>query len=114
MATVELAVAMPALVLVLVLALSGLSAGVERIRCVDAAREAARVAARGEGSDRARVAAARAAPAGATVQVAASGREVRVTVRARPHPGLARLGVRWSAAATAVAVTEVPWAGEPP
>ncbi len=38
MATAEFAVAMPAVVLVLALSLSALAAGLDQIRCVDAAR----------------------------------------------------------------------------
>lgn len=48
MATAELAVAMPAVVLVLLLVLSGVSAGVTQLRVTDAARVAARAAAIGE------------------------------------------------------------------
>jgi hypothetical protein len=45
---VEAALAIAALVTVMVLCLGGLSAIVGQIRCVDAAREAARLAARGD------------------------------------------------------------------
>lgn len=48
MATAEIAVAMPAVVLVLLLVLSGVSAGVTQLRVTDAARVAARAAAIGE------------------------------------------------------------------
>ncbi|WP_211260128.1 TadE family type IV pilus minor pilin [Actinomyces radicidentis] len=48
MVTAETAVAMPAVVLVLVLVLSGVSAGVTQLRVTDAARVAARAAAIGE------------------------------------------------------------------
>lgn len=48
MVTAETAVAMPALVLVLLLVLSGVSAGVTQLRVTDAARVAARAAAIGE------------------------------------------------------------------
>ena len=47
-ATAELAVALPALVLVLAVALAGLDLGVAQVRCVDAARVGARLLARGE------------------------------------------------------------------
>lgn len=56
------------MVAVLVLCLAGVAAVSMQVRCVDAAREAARLAARGQ--DRAAIEAARAiAPAGAAVQV---------------------------------------------
>ena len=45
--TVEAAFAIAALVVVLVLCVSGLTAVSMQVRCVDAAREAARLAARG-------------------------------------------------------------------
>lgn len=48
MVTAETAVAMPAVVLVLLLVLSGVSAGVTQLRVTDAARVAARAAAIGE------------------------------------------------------------------
>lgn len=48
MVTAETAVAMPAVVLVLLLVLSGVSAGVTQLRVTDAARGAARAAAIGE------------------------------------------------------------------
>jgi Flp pilus assembly protein TadG len=46
--TVEAAIAIAALVVVLVLCLAGVSAVLMQVRCVDAAREAARLAARGD------------------------------------------------------------------
>ena len=48
MVTAELALTLPAVVLVLVICLSALSWGVDRVRCVDAARVAVRELARGE------------------------------------------------------------------
>ncbi|WP_045311583.1 TadE family type IV pilus minor pilin [Lentzea aerocolonigenes] len=48
MATVEAAIAVCALLIVMGLAAAGLTAVVEQMRCTDAAREAARLAARGE------------------------------------------------------------------
>ncbi|XVX20881.1 TadE family type IV pilus minor pilin [Actinomycetota bacterium] len=105
MATAELAVAMPALLLVLALALSAVMTGVDQIRCVDAARAGVRLVARGEagaGSGAAR----QAAPAGASVSVSAGSTSSSVTVVGRPR-GLLRLaGVSFSPKATAVAVVE--------
>jgi Flp pilus assembly protein TadG len=60
--TVETALAIPSLIL-LVLALAGILAGMAaQIRCVDAARLGARAAARGEPPDAVRAAVARASP----------------------------------------------------
>jgi hypothetical protein len=61
-----------ALVVVLVLCLAGISAVSMQVRCVDAAREAARLAARGD--DKAAIdAARRIAPGGALVRVRRDG-----------------------------------------
>ena len=83
MATAELAVVLPTLVLVVAAGLAMVSVVLAQVRCVDAAREAARAAARGEPADAVRSAAVRAAPSGARVEVAGTGEEVRVTVSAR-------------------------------
>lgn len=60
--------AIAALVVVLVLCLAGITAVSMQVRCVDAAREAARLSARGDPQDAVEVA-RRIAPAGAQVQV---------------------------------------------
>ena len=83
MATAELAVVLPALVLVIAAGLTMVSVVLAQVRCVDAAREAARAAARGESADVVRSAAVRAAPAAASVEVGSAGEQVRVTVSAR-------------------------------
>lgn len=82
-ATAELAVAMPALVLMLLAGLTAVRAVTVKLECVDAAREAARAEARG---DPGLTAGTRAAPSGATVTVAPDGDLVRATVRARVLP----------------------------
>lgn len=81
MATAEFAVAVPAVVLVLAICLTGLLAGLDQVRCVDAAHLAARAAARGDAPDRVRDLARRAAPDGAVVSVSRRGAEVEVVVR---------------------------------
>lgn len=86
----EAALAVAALVTVLVLCLAGMAAMSMQVRCVDAAREAARLAARGD--ERSAVdAARRIAPAGAAVQLRRDGAFVvaTVTVRSGLLPGLA-------------------------
>lgn len=85
--TVEAALALCSLVVVLALMLAGVSAVAAQLRCVDAAREAARLTARGEqprGEDLAR----RLAPQGAVVQVSVQGDEVTAQVSADPLAGL--------------------------
>ncbi|WP_317183088.1 TadE family type IV pilus minor pilin, partial [Intrasporangium sp.] len=65
MVTAELAVAIPVVVLVLLGCLAGLSAAVDQVRCVDAARLASRAAARGDSPLRVHELAQRGAPDGA-------------------------------------------------
>ena len=87
---------LPAIVCVLVLALWGVGVAVAHLRCVDAARAAARAVARGDDVSAARAAAAAIAPQRARVAVDASGRVVRVEVAAGvalPGPAFARLPV---------------------
>lgn len=83
MVSAELALVIPALLLVLACCLSGLGLAVDQLRCVDAARVAARAASRGEPPAEAIDLARRLAPAGAEVTVARpDGETVRVVVRA--------------------------------
>ncbi|WP_088320911.1 TadE family type IV pilus minor pilin [Kineosporia sp. R_H_3] len=102
--TAETALALPAVVLVLGLVLGVVEVGGAQVRAVDAARAAARRAARGD-SPGAVLAAARAlAPAGATVSVGRSGGSVTVTVSAAVHvslPGAPAVTVRARAVADA-------------
>ena len=85
--TVEAALALCSLVAVLALALAGVSAVSAQLRCIDAAREAARLTARGEPEHGQRIA-QQLAPGGATVQIAVRGEEVVVEVAADPVGGL--------------------------
>ncbi|NDJ89952.1 TadE family type IV pilus minor pilin [Mycolicibacter kumamotonensis] len=88
--TVEAAFALAALVSVLVLCLAGFSAVSAQLRCLDAAREAARLAARGD-TPAATAVAQRIAPAGAAIRLRSDGEFVVATVTVRPAllPGLA-------------------------
>lgn len=86
--TAELVVALPALVLTLAAALWGVGAGSAQVRCLDAAREGARSAARGEPPAEVLAAARRAAPDGAAIRVSRRDGLVRVAVSASvPAPG---------------------------
>ena len=78
--TVELALALPAVVLLLVAVLTLGSAVVGQLRCADAARAGARAAALGEGSAEIAAIAGRVAGDGATVGVSRTGVWVTVTV----------------------------------
>lgn len=92
MATAELALAIPAVVLVLALCLSGMTFALDQLRCEDAARVAARAASRGESADVVREVAASRLPEGARITVRRDGDLVRVEVvgarRSRHLPGL--------------------------
>ncbi|MGY1828573.1 MULTISPECIES: TadE family type IV pilus minor pilin [unclassified Blastococcus] len=111
MVTAETAVVLPVLLLVLAGAVAAVTVVGAQLRCVDAAREGARAAARGE--DAAVVAewAGRAAPPGARTAIAAGGDELRVTVAAEVRP----LGpLPWRVTVTAEAVARLePAAGSP-
>lgn len=80
--TVEAAIALAAVVVVVVLCLGALLAASMQIRCIDAAREAARLAARGAEAE-ALPAAQRVAPPGADIELRAEGDRIVATVRAR-------------------------------
>lgn len=82
--TAETAVALPALVVLLVAALTAVSAISAQLRCVDAAGEIVRAAARGDpaGADAGR----QTAPTGAVVTVTGDSRTVRAVVTARVGP----------------------------
>ena len=107
-ATAELAVALPALVLVLALALAALDVGIAQVRCVDAARIGARLLARGDAPGRALAEVRAAAPRGAQVGVEMTGERVGVTVTAALPGLLEPLAGLLEPRATAVARLEVP------
>jgi hypothetical protein len=101
MVTVEAAIALCAFVTVLGLALAAISAVTDQLRCTDAAREAARLTARGE-RDRAYTAAEHIAPRGARVAIHTDGDTITVEVTATPVAGLLP-GLHLTAHAYAVA-----------
>ena len=78
--TAEIAVALPALVVLVMAAVTAVAVVTAQLRCVDAAREAARAAARGEPPAAVRDVARRAAPSGAGVTLASTGDRVSVAV----------------------------------
>ncbi|WP_406829408.1 TadE family type IV pilus minor pilin [Pedococcus sp. KACC 23699] len=94
MATVELAVALPALVLVLVVALSGITTVLDQVRCVDAARATARAMARGDATAGAVDQGRRLAPPAAQFAVSTTASAVDVTVSSPAAPALRWLGAR--------------------
>lgn len=89
MVTAELAATIPTLIFVLLIAVNAVMIGINQVRCVDAARVAARAAARGDSATAVQEVGARAGPSGSTVVVAGgsgAAAEVTVTVTA-PVPG---------------------------
>lgn len=77
--TAETAVALPSLLLVTAVLLGAVTAGAQQLRCLDAARDAARVLARGDAPDEAQTVVTRTAP-GATLRVSADAGLVRAQV----------------------------------
>jgi hypothetical protein len=88
--TAEFAVLLPVVALMLAMVLAAGTAGVAKLRCIDAARTAARLAARHESSSTVLAAAHSAGPREAAVRLSVAGDLVRVRVTARvslPLPG---------------------------
>ena len=105
MVTAETAVVLPVLLLVLVGSVAAITVVAAQLQCVDAAREGARAAARGEDAAVVRALVQRVAPAGAGGSVSTGGEEVRVTVSARIAP-LGPVPLRITVTAAAVAMLE--------
>ena len=85
--TVEAALALTVFLVVLAIALGVTTAAAEKISCVDAAREVARLTARGD-HDEAKAAGERIAPTNAEVTITMTGDHIEVQVRAAPLGGL--------------------------
>jgi hypothetical protein len=108
MATAEVAVALPVLVLIALLGAGVVGAVGDELRCRDAARLAARAAARGEPSDVVRSIAAQAAPTGARIDIGSGDGvvSVAVSVVVRVPGPWAGKGPHTTVSARAVAVAE--------
>jgi hypothetical protein len=108
--TAETAMVLPVLVLLVGVALWAVAVAGAQLRCIDAARDGARAAARGEPDAMAVAAARAAAPDGALIDLAHEGSGVVVVVRARVGGGLGPLAriAAPTAAATATAQVEGP------
>jgi ABC-type uncharacterized transport system permease subunit len=103
MVTAETAVVLPVLLLVLAGAVAALTVVGAQLRCVDAAREGARAAARGEDDATVRALVLGAAPDGSAVALSRDGAQVRVTVSGPVAPlGPVPLDVEVSAQAVAL------------
>ena len=105
MVTAETAVVLPVLLLVLAGVVAAVVVVGAQLRCVDAAREGARAAARGEPAATVSALAGRAAPDGAVTTVSSDGEQVQVTVTARIAP-LGPVPLRITVSAEAVALRE--------
>lgn len=100
MVSAELAAAVPAVLLTLVVGVTAVRLGVDEIQCVDAARLAARALARGDSEAAALALAGRAGPPGSAVSVGGDGTEVVVVVTAgRDLAGWGRIAVQGRATA---------------
>jgi hypothetical protein len=86
MVTAEAAVVIPTLFVVLALVLTAVVTVGAQMKVVDASREAARLAARGESTAVAADAGRRLAPQGATVTIRTRSESVQVEVRAKVRP----------------------------
>ena len=103
MVTAETAVVLPVLLFVLAGAVAAVTVLGAQLRCVDAAREGVRAAARGEPDVAVSRLVGRLSPAGAVTRVSTGGEEVQVTVTVRVAPlGPLPLAVTLSGAAVAV------------
>ena len=102
MVTAETAVVLPVLLFVLAGAVAAVTLVGAQLRCVDAAREGARAAARGDDAATVAEIARRIAPDGARTTSAVDGEQVRVVVSAEVAPlGPVPLSVELSAEAVA-------------
>ena len=106
MVTAETAVVLPVLVLLLALLLGVLGHALDYVRSTDAARSAARMAARGEPVSTTERQALSEAPAGSSVSVQSDGMHVQVTIRAPARHLLGPITLP-AAEATAVALVEL-------
>ncbi|QMU74679.1 hypothetical protein GXW83_01660 [Streptacidiphilus sp. PB12-B1b] len=109
--TAETAAVLPVLVALVAVLVWGVLAAAAQVRCVDAAREAARAAARGDSPERVAGAARATAPEGAAVTVSTRGDSVQVVVSAQSRgPGVlgGLLSLRVSGSASALRETEGP------
>lgn len=85
--TVETAATVATYAVLLTLMVCVLLAAADQVRCVDAAREAARLTARGE-QEQAVTAAARIAPANARITIKTEDEHIEVDIHASPAKGL--------------------------
>lgn len=114
--TAEVAFVLPVLLAVLAMGLWLVGTVITNIRCIDAARDTARAAARGEPLEAARQVGQRTAPQGATITITQTGSTIHVQVESRPTtpPGLLGALPHPTSQATATIETEPSTAALPP
>ena len=105
--TAETAVLLPVLLVVLAAAIGVLACVAAQLRCVDAARGAARAAARGDDPSVVRCTGQRLAPPGARVVQSSSGDTVEIVITAQVRPFGAALGLLPAVAVSGRAVAAV-------
>jgi Flp pilus assembly protein TadG len=103
--TIEMALALPVLITVLLLGTWSIGLVVLNIRCIDAARDVARAVARGESVDQAQAIGRRTVPT-ATITVKRDASDIRVTVTAAPTKSPPLLTFLSPASLTATAVLQ--------
>jgi len=104
--TAETAMVLPVLALLLAVGLWAVAVASAQLRCVDAARDAARAAARGESDSIATVVARAAAPGDAQIEMSHRGDLVTVTVTARVGGGIGPLAAIPAPMVSATATAE--------
>ena len=104
--TAETAMVLPVLAGLLAVALWAIAVAAAQVKCVDAARDAARALARGETAATASAVAIDAAPPGSTIELSHSGDRVVVIVRATVGKGLGPLSAIAAPTVTATAIAE--------
>ena len=104
--TLEVALMMFAVVFFLTAGVTALATGIDHVRCAEAARVGARLAARSESPAQVVAGALAAAPGGSRVEVSRGSGTVTVTVRAPERAFFARLGIDVAGVGRSVAPTE--------
>jgi len=104
--TAEVAIALPVLLTLLFLGIWLIGVVTANIRCIDAARDAARAVARGESPETAEEIGRRSAPANATVTISRTDSDIHVTVTATPHRNAPLLAVLPASPITAEATVQ--------
>jgi Flp pilus assembly protein TadG len=104
--TAETAVVMPVFALLLGVALWAMAVAAAQVRCIDAARDAARALARGESVATASAAAREATPSGSTIAVRQSGDRVVVVVTASVGKGFGPLAAIATPTVSATAIAQ--------